>query len=480
MSLTSSLNSALAGLDLTSRRADIVARNVANSDAPGYARRGLEGSGRAGLPGSGVSVARLVDPRLTQLRREAQSREAGSAVVQTFGADLDAALGDPDQAGSLQDALGRFDAALVSAAADPNAPTRLGEIASAADALAARLNGIDGVIQDGRQKADTDIGRAVDQLNADLGQVERLNTDIRRLAAGGHDTADLVDRRTLVVDRISTTVPVRELLRDNGSVALVSEGGLLLLDGRPVTVGFAPRAPITAAMSVPIQLSGLTVNGRDALTAGTASGIRGGALEALFALRDVIAPDATALLDGVAAELIGRFEAQAVDDTVAPGSPGLFTDDGAPFSLTAPKGLAGRIAVNDAVAVDRPEGHWRLRDGLGATGPGSGGDAALLLRYGAAFARSATPLVAGLPAVAADVPGHAAGLRSLVSAARVEADDRLAYHRSLAEDRGERRDGGGVDIDAEMRRLVELEQAYAANARVMQAVADMMNRLTEL
>ena len=480
MSLTASLNAAAAGLDLTARRADIVARNVANADAPGYARRTIEGNGPAGLPGSKLSVARQADPRLVQLRREAQSREAGAAVSQTFHADLDRAIGDPGRPGSLQGALARFDAALVSAAADPNVPTRLAEVSAAAQALAHRLNDVDGAIQAGRQNAEDDIGRAVGALNEDLSLVERLNADIRRVTAGGNDAADLTDRRSVVVDRISAMIPVREVARDGGAVALVSDGGLLLLDGRPVTIGFAGRPLVTADMSVPVQLSGLTVNGRDAPASGPASGIRGGALEAMFAVRDEAAPAATEMLDGLAAELILRFEDPAVDPTRAAGATGLFTDDGSPFAAAAPAGLAGRIAIDPTVSPDAPAQHWRLRDGLGAAAPGAGGDGALLLRYGAALARQDLPSVAGLPVAAADMTGHAAGVRSVISAARVEADDILAFRRGQAEDRAQGRDGGGVDIDGEMRRLLEVEQAYAANARVLQAVDTMMNRLMEL
>jgi len=39
---------------------------------------------------------------------------------------------------------------------------------------------------------------------------------------------------------------------------------------------------------------------------------------------------------------------------------------------------------------------------------------------------------------------------------------------------------GGVDSDYEMQMLLRVEQAYAANARVIQAVETMMQRLMEI
>ena len=38
----------------------------------------------------------------------------------------------------------------------------------------------------------------------------------------------------------------------------------------------------------------------------------------------------------------------------------------------------------------------------------------------------------------------------------------------------------GVDSDAEMQKLLEYEQAYAANARVIQAIEEMMDQILRL
>ena len=38
----------------------------------------------------------------------------------------------------------------------------------------------------------------------------------------------------------------------------------------------------------------------------------------------------------------------------------------------------------------------------------------------------------------------------------------------------------GIDTDYEMQTLLQIEQSYAANARVIQAIDDMMQRILEL
>ncbi|SDZ01994.1 flagellar hook-associated protein 1 FlgK [Jannaschia faecimaris] len=481
MSLSSSMNVAVAGLDINSRRAEIVARNVANADRAGYVRRDVNVTGAGvGAPGSTATVTREMDTRLVPLRREAQSRQAGDEVFSAFFGRIDGVVGDPEEAGSLQDRLARLDAAFLSSAAEPQSEVRLLEVAEAAIDLVSLVNNLDDAVMEARQKADSDIGKGVVQLNADLADVARLNTDIRRLSLGGSDTADLLDQRTVLIDRISEQVPLHELPRERGVVALVSAGGVMLLDGKPAEFGFNPRAPIMPDMSYPMQLSGLTVNGRPIAVSGAASGIPGGRLAANFDLRDNIAPEATARFDSLAADLIDRFEDPTVDTTRAAGAPGLFTESGGALMPMPVPGLAGRLAVNSEVLPERGGDLWRLRDGIEAANQGSGSDSGLLLRYGAAMADKALPVLAGLPEVPGDIVGHAAALKSLFSSDRLRAEDRVAFSTNEATGLVEQRDGGAVDIDAEMRRLIEIEQAYAANARVIQAVGDMMNRLTEI
>lgn len=481
MSLSASLGAAVAGLEQTTRRAEVVARNVANSDRAGYARRNIEAGGAGvGTPGSGASVARSIDPRLVHLRRESEAELAGDGILESFHSQLDAEVGDPDQPGGLQDKLARFDAAIVTASVDPNSETGLNAVVDAAVDLSNALNSLDSTVIAARQQADTDIGRAVSQINSDLADVADLNISIRRLNSGGHDVANLLDQRGLLIDRISEQIPVRELQRDGGVVALVSAGGLLLVDDGPATFEFDPRAPITPNMTPPIQLSTLRYNGKEVPVNGTANGVPGGALEKLFELRDEVAPQATQRIDSLAAELIARFEDPALDTTRVPGSAGFFTDEGSPLATTPTEGLAGRIEVNAAVRSDLGGEAWRIRDGLGALTESSGESPDLLLAYSATTAARAVPATSGLPSIAGSVSDHFATLKSIVSKNRVFFEDRVAFSQTRSSELIEQRDGGAVDVDAEMRRLVEIEQSYAANARVVQAISEMMNRLTEL
>lgn len=474
MSLTASLNSAMSGLTQTSRRAEAVASNVANADTDGYRRREIV---QGEIPGRAVT-RRVVDPALAQLRRDAAADAAREGTAEAFHARLDTAIGDPGDPGSVQARLAAFDASLVAAASDPTSETLLASVARDAASLAGGLNDMADVVTAARQDADAAIDATVRALNSDLSAVADLNTRIMRVEASGQDASDLRDRRGLLVDRISEAIPVRRLVRDGGVVALVSTGGAILLDGRAAAIGFTPQPVVTDDMVAPGQLSGLTIRGRPIVTGG-AGPVSGGRLGALFDIRDRDAPAATDRLDAFAADLIDRFARVGTDPSLTPGDPGLFTDAGAALSAAPPAGLAARLRVNNALEPTDPATLLPLRDGFGAMVAGPAGDPAQLLRFGAALhlrdvpvtdpARSAGSLV--------DLLGT---MRSEISSNRVRSEDAGGVARAHADSLAAARDGGSVDTDAEMRRLIEIERAYAANARVIQAVGAMMDRITEI
>jgi flagellar hook-associated protein 1 FlgK len=477
MSLTASMGAALAGLSLNSKRAETVAANVANVDRPGYARRTVESGSRGpGLAPDISTIDRAGDSRLSALRREADARAGNASVLQSFHTAIDNAIGDPDQPEALQGRIARFDSALLLAAANPYSDAALSDVAHAAADVAAKLTELDGVVADRRQAAEDGIGKAVAALNSDLSEVARLNADIRRHGRSDQVSAGLLDRRDALIDRISEQVPVHVLPRDGNTVALVTHGGSILLDSLPVEIGFTSRSPITASMAFPGALSGLTIGGHPVSDHGEAGSIGGGRLSALFEIRDHAAPDSTTRLDVFATELVTRFSSTDTDPTLASGEAGLF--ELAPSGPGA-DGAAARVRLNATLDPNDAATFVHLRSGFG-TVPPSPADQPSLSRLSDAVSRMVVPSDSTLGARANDLSGYAAGLRSIVSADRVRIDGIASSASAMAKDRTAMRDGAAVDIDAEMRRLVDIEQSYAANARVLQVAGEMLDRLTEI
>ncbi len=479
MSISGALTSALSGLGAAARGAEIVSQNIANARTEGYGRRELlleaAGSASAGVRVSGIT--RHADPRLLADRRAAGAAEEGAALRAGFHAGLERVLGMPSDPGSLTDRLATFEAALTAAASRPDSTARLEAVHTAAAALATHLNRGTSHVQDQRMRADAAIATSVAQLNAGLEEVATLNARIARFEAVDKDASGLADRRQQVIDEIARIVPLQELPRDHGRVALMTPGGAMLLDTQAVEIGFTSAGVIAAEMSLGSgALSGLTLDGRPVAVDGP---MGGGTLAAQFAIRDDAGPGTQARLDAVSRDLIERLADPALDPTLAPGAPGLFTDAGAMVDPAGETGLAGRIAVN-AVLSPASDGLWRLRAGIGAATPGDPGDARVLNALSGALAGPRVPASGGFGPSAVGAATLVAELSAGIANARTAAEAEETASGTEAETLRLAELRQGVDTDAELQTLLAIERAYAANARVMSVIDEMLANLTRI
>jgi flagellar hook-associated protein 1 len=485
MSITSALGSALSGLSATSRQAEILSSNVANATTPGYARRevSLRAAVLAGT-GQGVSVTgvtRDVDRHLLGERRLGQAGSGDRDVRADFLKRTEQALGTPDSPGALAGRLAAFDRALIEAAGRPDSQARLGNIAATAKSLAAGLAGATAEIQQARATADRRIGDEVGKLNSTIVQLQELNVELRSFSGAGRDVSALLDERQRLVDTISSIVPVREVPRDFNQIALFTAGGAPLLEGSASVFGFSATHTITPEMTQALGgLSGITINGQPYDTAGSASPILGGTLGALFAVRDDLAVSAQGKLDAVARDLVERFSATGLDPSLAPGTPGIFTDAGAAFLPADEVGLAGRLRLNAAADPLQGGALFRLRDGLGALTEGLPGNGTLLNALQNALT-SARPLAsAGFTAGSRSFAALTADLHSDTSAQRLSAQSEQSFASAKLTALTDLEAQNGIDTDQEMQELLVIEKNYAANAKVIQAVNDMIDTLIRL
>jgi flagellar hook-associated protein 1 FlgK len=484
MSISSSLSAALSGLTVTARAAELVASNVANAMTDGYVRRELELAPRTlGGQGQGVrvsAVSRDVDRALLSDRRIAQASAGDRDARAAFHAMLETELGDPEAEGSLGARINAIDSALIAAASRPESEARLSAVLQGARQLAAQFGAVSDAIQSARAAADDQIASQVDQLNQALHRVQELNVGIRANTSGGRDASTLMDLRQQEIDRIAAMIPIREVDRDHGVVALYATGGAVLLDGKAATLGFTPVGVVTPDMTLASGvLSGLTLNGRPMETA-SGGLLSGGTLGAAFAVRDDLAPAAQGRLDAMARNLVERFQDPAVDPTLVPGEAGLFTDQGAAFDPAGEIGLSQRLQIHAAVDPQQGGVVWRLRDGLGATTPGVAGESALLKALQGALSARFVPASGGFAAGAQDFAALGAELVSSVSAARLAAEAEASFASARAGALQQEELVNGVDTDQEMQKLLLIEQAYAANAKVVQTVDELIQTLLSL
>ena len=252
----------------------------------------------------------------------------------------------------------------------------------------------------------------------------------------------------------------------------------MLVDGHAGVFGFDPSGIVTAEMSVAAgSLSGLTLNGRPVATMGTDSPIQGGRLAAHFAVRDSLAPEAQTKLDAIARDLLERFASPAVDPTLAPGQAGLFTDAGGDFLATNELGLAQRLRVNPAIDPRQGGALWRLRDGIGASAPGFAGNSAGLVALQSALIEARVPASGQFMTGARSFAALQGDMLSAMASGRLTAESEASYAAARTQALTQLELASGVDTDQEMQSLLMVEQAYTANAKVIQTISQMIDTL---
>ena len=484
MSIGGTLSSALSGLTAAAKAAEVVSSNIANATTPGYARRELQVTSRTvGSSGQGVlivGVRRSVNLPLLGDRRLAQSTSGGADSRAAFFKRLEQTLGTPDQAYSINGRIAAFEAALTEATSHPESESRLARVLSTAKSLAAQIGVASKDVQAARAQANVEIKNDVDTLNTSLDRLVKLNVQIRRGHGFGQDTAALQDQRQQAVDQIAKIIPIREVQQLDGTISLYTPTGAVLLDGTAAVFGFNAGSSVNPYVTNGAGLSGLTLNGNPIATSGDSSVVLGGTLGANFVVRDDLAVTAQTELDALARDLVERFSDSGLDATRAPGDPGLFTDAGAALDPLNEVGLSQRLKINAAGDPDQGGALWRLRDGLGATVPGSVGTTSLLSALRDVLTNQREPVSGGFMAGERSFGTFASDILSSAATDRLSADGEAAYARTRLETFVSMEAENGVDTDQEMQSLLQIEQAYAANAKVLQMAGDMIQRLLDI
>jgi flagellar hook-associated protein 1 FlgK len=173
-------------------------------------------------------------------------------------------------------------------------------------------------------------------------------------------------------------------------------------------------------------------------------------------------------LDDLAFDVVSRFADLSVDPTI--GLMGLLTDAGSAAIVSNITGLSARLELN--AAVDPAQGGLlsRWRDGVGAVTVGSIGNATQLESWRVALTSYGGQAVSD----------RAASLSETISLQRLTAEQELSFTSARWDSLHNAELATGVDTDVELQNLLLVEQAYAANAKVIQTVNAMIQQIMEI
>jgi flagellar hook-associated protein 1 FlgK len=325
MGLSTSLGTAISGLNSAQIGIGVVSQNVANAGTPGYVRRNVSSvdsisGGTVGV--NNPNVQRLLDRIVQhQLLQESSGAAYTSTRAQVF-ANLDQLYGAPGSKTALDSMYSSFTSSLQALQNDPSSYTNRTAVLDAASQLANRLRGLSEGVQQQRSQAEAGIGAGVTRVNELLDQLTNVNARIVN-AQQTSGTADLRDQRDRIVSELSQYVEIRTDERPNGSLSITTASGTQLFDGRPtVKFEFDARAnigPQSQWSSDPARRGVGTIiardlngNGFDAIANNT---FRSGEIGALVELRDKTLVQAQKQLDEIAAQLSSALSDREIAGT---------------------------------------------------------------------------------------------------------------------------------------------------------------------
>lgn len=485
MTLSAALQNSYSGLRATATRAEVSANNIANAETDGFARRDLvlsssvrNGRG-AGVAVVGVQIASA--PVLTEDRWRAEA-QYGHAEVTTDVADSVARIiGGPDDPGSLFDRYAEFENSLRLLAGDPAASHLQVDVVNKAEDITDQFNEMNDRVNTLRANYDRQIATAVTEINTVLSEIAALNAEIRRDQALGSDTNETASQRNMLIDEIAEYVPLRTIEREDGQITLMTTSGYALVQESAVEFEFTASGTVLSNMDYIAGeangLSGLTLQGTDVTPPNATTQIfTDGKLMALFEARDVVTVDLQDKIDAMARDLVERF-----NNTLSPGlEPNLAAGENGLFDFSAgaitDSGLAGVMRVNPLVAADPA----LVRDGVGGAAGDAGDNTHVTAMIDAFTATQTPPAGAGVNGV-----HSASNLVAEVTSEVAESAQAASYDVALRKARYDTLKAAetaaiGVDVDFELQELTLIQSAYAANAKVIQAVDEMFDVLLGL
>ena len=448
MFLGNTLSAATSGLDSIERQIALLSQNVANASTPNYVRETLPLSSLATAGGpAGVRTGlatRAIDDHLQNNLFASVATEQESKITQAALDGIDQISGTPGSGQDLSSLFGALRDAFSTLANDPASGSQQLDVIGKAETFTEGLHTVGSAIVQARQAAQDTLVSDVRSVNDALHSLGILSDQIIATKAAGQSTADLENQRDGQLQSLAQLTGAKFNKQASGDVQVIAGNSVLPLraPSGPFSIGAATINGATPAAAIPtLQLNGIVVRSL------------GGEVGANLKLRDTTLPALQSKIDGFAQSVASAFQGQTLP---------LFTD---PSGAVPPAGTAGfalTIQVSTAVQANPSS----VRDGTGPAGA-AGNTTVINNILTNVFSSSAT----GLPEQATSL---IAGYAQAAATAKATTDTTKAVRTGLESRLSQ---VTGVSVDSELAHMVQLQTAYAANAKVVTAVQAMWKEL---
>jgi flagellar hook-associated protein 1 len=250
MSLSSALSIAMSGLTANQAALSIVSSNIANAQTPGYVSRSLNqvevSDGDTGASVNIVGVNRQLDQYVQSQLRTETSGGAYADQMSSVLAQLQSVYGTPGGSGTLETAYSNFTTALQALSTSSGSQSAQAATLTAAQSLAQQLNTTTTGIQTLRSNAEQDIGTSVNQANADMTLIAKINTQLQGLSSTDNRAATLMDQRDSAINDLSQLMDVRVVTDNTNQATVYTNSGIQLVGTQASQLSFNAQGTLNA------------------------------------------------------------------------------------------------------------------------------------------------------------------------------------------------------------------------------------------
>jgi len=347
MSLGISLQTALTGLHSVQSALQITSNNISNANTEGFTRKTADQ-----IPillagqGAGVSItdiSRKVNSVLVRDMRNELTDLGGLRANDEFFVRMQDLFGSLSSGTSITARITELAGTFESYATSPEDAGRSQAVVQAALTLTRQFNTSALEVQVMRTDADRAITDAISTVNLRLAEIADLNEQISRDTAAGQPTSNLEDQRDQAITAVAEYLDINTFTRNTGEIAVVTEGGRILVDHQVPSFSHTASAGLDASVTYPGGIAAIDLNGTDITTE-----LTGGKIGALIKMRDTTLPNLADEINTLANTIFDELNAIHNDGVSFP-PPNTLTGTRA---VTAGDAFAGtgttKIAITDA------------------------------------------------------------------------------------------------------------------------------------
>ena len=242
MSIQSIMGTGLSALFANQQALKAVSTNVANVNTVGYSRLDVNFVSRSasgGMAGVEIEITRVANTFLSAAEMRGAADVSAADMLAQFMDRAQGLLGDPSDSSSVFATLDPVFSSFGSLAVDPSSALRQSSALSDLQTLLSQLDTTAEEIAALRDESHTRIVSAMEEANALMSGIARLNTSIQRATIGGVSSTEAETEQSRMLDRLSEIIDIRTQERTLGGVEVRTSDGLLLVDIDAAALGLS-------------------------------------------------------------------------------------------------------------------------------------------------------------------------------------------------------------------------------------------------